>query len=124
MTHPRREDLWNLLTMFNGMGYMALFVFAVIWARLLLSVFEEALTSRKRPSHKCVHPLPSPSIDTRLGFHDYPDAKDSLPRRLPVGPKGRGRKNVCTRKGKALSVGCGTRLTTANARGILDSSPL
>jgi hypothetical protein len=124
MTHPWGEDLWNLLTMFNGMGYMALFVLAVIWARLLLSVFEEALTSRKRPSHKFVHPLPSPSNDTRHGFHHSPDAEDFLPPRLSVGRKGRGRKDVCTRKGTALSVGCDTRLTTATARRILDSSPL
>jgi hypothetical protein len=102
MTRPWAEDVWNLLTMFNGMGYMALFVLVVIWVRLLLSVLENALTSRKRSSHQFVHPHPTPLNDTRLGFHDYQDAEDPLQQRPSVGRKGPARRVVCMRKGTAL----------------------
>lgn len=96
MTYPWGEDLWNLLTMFNGMGYMALFVLAVIWARLLLSVLEDALTTRNGSSHKFVHPHPSLSKDLRRRSHDDQDAEDSLERR----PKRTTRKVVSVRRMK------------------------
>jgi hypothetical protein len=97
------EDLWNLMTMFNGMGYMALFVLALIWVRLLLSVIEGALTSRKRPSHKFVHPLTNPSKHTRLGSHGSPDVEDCLPQPPSVGRKEPGRKYGRTRRATGSS---------------------
>jgi hypothetical protein len=125
MNRPWGEDLWNLMTMFNGIGYTALFVLAVIWARLLLSVIEGALTSGKRHVHRFGHPLiTNPSKDTRPGSHDHPHVEDSSPQRPSVGLKGRGRKYVRTRKARGSSLPCGMQLTTAHTRRILDTSPL
>jgi hypothetical protein len=124
MNRPWGEDLWNLMTMFNGIGYMAFFVLAVIWMRLLLSVIEGALTSRKRHSHKFVHPLTNTSKHTRLGSHAAPDVEDSVPQPPSVGRKERERKYVRMRKTTGSLVGCGTRLTSATTRRILDTSPL
>ncbi len=64
------EDLWYLLTLFQGMGYMVLFVLLMIWIRLLLKVFEDALMPRRKTSHKFVHPIPLPPSLTRSVVHD------------------------------------------------------
>ena len=54
------EDVLYLLTISNGIGYLVLFIFAVLWARLVLMAVEEAVKPRKEFLHKFVHSLPDP----------------------------------------------------------------
>jgi hypothetical protein len=51
-------ELWYLLNMFNGMGYMILFVVAMIWVRMLLQVVEVAVVSLRMHPHDFIHPTP------------------------------------------------------------------
>ena len=60
MTQHLGEELWYLLNVFNGMGYMVLFVVAMIWARLLLQVVKDAIAPLRKHPHKFVHPLARP----------------------------------------------------------------
>lgn len=63
MAHHMGEDIWYLLNIFNGMGYMVLFVLALIWLRFLLKVAEDALAPLRKRTHRFVHPLPvSPNV--------------------------------------------------------------
>ena len=44
MAHHLGEDMWCLPNVFNGIAYMLLFIFAMIWLRLLLRVVEDFVT--------------------------------------------------------------------------------
>jgi len=58
MDHHLGQDIWYLLNMFHSLGYSVLFVLGMIWLRLILKVFEEAMCPRgKKLTHRCVHPL-------------------------------------------------------------------
>jgi hypothetical protein len=61
MAHHIREDFWYLLNRFHGLDYSVLFVLGLIWLRLLLQVVEDAIASRRKPTHRFVHPLPTPA---------------------------------------------------------------
>ena len=73
------EDLWNLLAMFRGLGDMVLFLLLIVWARLLLSVFEGALNFSGEPSHRFVHPLPVSSAPNEGGLCCCSAPADLLP---------------------------------------------
>ena len=51
------ENVWDLLAIFNCLGYMVLFVVVMVWLRLMLQVVEDALAPVAR-RHTFVHPLP------------------------------------------------------------------
>lgn len=70
MVHRFGEDLWYLLTVVNGMGYMVLLIVGMIWVRLLLHVVEDAIAPLRRHPHKFVHPLRSPSDASAFGKAD------------------------------------------------------
>jgi hypothetical protein len=72
MIHHAGEELWYLLRVFHGMGYVALFIVAMIWARLLLEVILDAIAPMRKHPHKFVHPLPSPSDRKTFEQHDKP----------------------------------------------------
>lgn len=60
MAHHCWEDMLYLLDMFNGLGYSALLIFGLFWLRLVFQAVEDAWMSRRKPTHRFVHPLPSP----------------------------------------------------------------
>lgn len=75
------EDLWNVLAMFRGLGDMVLFLLLllIVWARLLLSVFEGALNSSGKPYPRFVHPLPGSSALNEYGQCGCHAPADLLP---------------------------------------------
>lgn len=78
------ENLWYLLTIFQGMGYMVLFVLLMIWVRLLLQVCEDALMPRKKTSHKFVHPIPLPPNVTVGSGRDTASPGEQIERVEPI----------------------------------------
>lgn len=60
MANHLGQDIWYLLNMFDGLGYVILFFLLIIWLRLILQVIEDAVSPRqKKPNHRFVHPLGS-----------------------------------------------------------------
>ena len=67
MSHSVGEDVSYLLTIFNGLGYMIVFVLAMIWLRLLLRVVEYALAPLGKNPPSLVSALSEPSDLARIG---------------------------------------------------------
>lgn len=85
------QDIWYLLNMFHSLGYSVLFVLGMIWLRLILRVFEEALCPRKKKlTHRCVHPL-GPFRTTRIELESTTESKHPSPSESDSTQK----KNLC-----------------------------
>jgi hypothetical protein len=67
MSQHYGADLWYFLNVFEGVGYILVVIFSMIWIRLLLMIIETALRPRKEFNHKFVHPLPDTAHLTKIG---------------------------------------------------------
>ena len=72
MAHSIVEDVWYLLTIFNGLGYMIVLVLATIWLRLLLRVVEHALVPLNKDPLSLVPPLPEQAHLAVVGQCEQP----------------------------------------------------
>ena len=72
MAHSIVEDVWYLLTIFNGLGYMIVLVLAMIWLRLLLRVVEYALAPLNKNPLSLVPPLQEQSDLAIIGQCEQP----------------------------------------------------
>jgi hypothetical protein len=75
------EEIWYLLNIFRGFGYLILFVLAMIWFRLFLMIDEDATGSGVRFRHKFIHP-PTVSRETGEQDEDSDLPKSMLPNAL------------------------------------------
>lgn len=78
MAHRFGEDVWYVLNIFNGIGYMVLFVVVMIWLRLLLHVVEDAVTPLRKRPHKFVRPLSEPSDLTTFSRCEQPTELETM----------------------------------------------
>jgi hypothetical protein len=74
MQLPSDEDLWNLLDVFNGIGFVFALIFVLIWIRLAFVMLEDALprsrSSAREFGHSLVETDGSPVGDLGTGTED------------------------------------------------------
>jgi len=55
------EQVWYLLNVFSGLGYLVVLIFAMVWLRLLLRVVEYVAAPLSNNTRSIVHPHSEPS---------------------------------------------------------------